>query len=144
MPEPAQGACLCGEIAFEMAIPAVWAWHDHTARTRHAHGAAYANYVGTWRSRLRITQGEDNLAHFTDPANGHTRSFCQTCGTPVFYARAHAPKMVNIPRALFTTRTGREPRYHLGIEDTPDWAYAGEKTSPLKGYPGYTRHRPKK
>jgi hypothetical protein len=30
--------------------------------------------------------------------------------------------MVNVPRALFEGRTGREPRYHIAIEESPDWA----------------------
>jgi hypothetical protein len=49
---------------------------------------------------------------------------------------------VNIPRALFETRTGREPRYHLHIEEAPEWAYRGEKLAPLKGYPRVLWQRP--
>jgi hypothetical protein len=54
--------------------------------------------------------------------------------------------MVNIPRALFLTRTGREPRYHLNIDEAPDWAYANEPLKPLKGFPGvvWTGPRPPK
>jgi hypothetical protein len=52
--------------------------------------------------------------------------------------------MVNVPRALFETRTGREPRYHIAIQDVPDWAYRGEKLVPLKGFPGVVWERPKR
>ena len=51
--------------------------------------------------------------------------------------------MVNIPRALFTARTGRKPRYHLGIEELQDWTYTGERLVPLKGYPGVVWEPPK-
>jgi hypothetical protein len=51
--------------------------------------------------------------------------------------------MVNIPRAPFTGRTGREPRYHLAIEQLQDWTYTGERLVPLKGYPGVVWERPK-
>jgi len=44
--------------------------------------------------------------------------------------------MVNIPRALFETRTGREARYHIAIEEMPEWAYLGEPLVALKGFPG--------
>lgn len=142
-PKVAQGACLCGKITFEIDIPAVWAWHDHSPRTQHAHGAACATYIGTWRSRLRLTSGQTNLTTFTDPTNRQTRTFCKSCGTPVFHIRPHSPKMLNIPRALFSTRTGREPRYHVGFERRPDWAYRDEKLAPLKGYPGVLHQRPK-
>ena len=37
-----------------------------------------------------------------------TRSFCSRCGTPLLYERKRSPHMVNIPRALFAGRTGRE------------------------------------
>ena len=60
----AAGRCLCGSVGFEMDVPARWAWHDHSAASRRAHGAAYATYVGSWRKRLRITKGED--AGYTD------------------------------------------------------------------------------
>ena len=51
--------------------------------------------------------------------------------------------MLNIPRALFTGRTGREPRYHVAIEELQDWAYTGKPLVPLKGYAGIVWERPK-
>jgi hypothetical protein len=50
--------------------------------------------------------------------------------------------MVNIPRALFANRTGREPRYHVAIEELQDWTYTGETLVPLKGFPGIVWERP--
>jgi len=50
--------------------------------------------------------------------------------------------MVNIPRALFANRTGREPRYHVAIEELQDWTYTGEPLVPLKGFPGIVWERP--
>ena len=52
--------------------------------------------------------------------------------------------MVNIPRALFDARTGREPLYHVAIEDSPEWAYRYEQLRPLKGYPGVMWTGPKR
>jgi hypothetical protein len=51
--------------------------------------------------------------------------------------------MVNIPRALFSGRTGREPRYHVAIEELQDWTYTGNRLASLKGYPGIVWERPK-
>ncbi len=140
----AKGKCLCGTVELEIVIPAVWAWHDHTKASRRAHSAVYATYVGSWRSKFRITQGAASITRFEDKAAGSARSFCARCGTPLIYERARSPKMVNLPRALFADRVGREPRYHIGIEDLQDWAYTGEAVSPLKGYPGVVRERPKR
>jgi hypothetical protein len=50
--------------------------------------------------------------------------------------------MVNIPRALFTGRTGREPRYHVAIEELQDWAYTGNRLVPLKAAIRLTNREP--
>ena len=143
-PERAEGRCVCGAVRLEIDVPAVWAWHDHSARSRHAQGCAYATYVGSWRSRFRILEGDKNIARFEDKAARTLRSFCGRCGTPLLYERASSPKMVNIPRALFSARTGREPRYHMNLDDQADWIFRGETLAPLKGYPGVMWQRPKR
>lgn len=135
-PARAEAACACGDVVVEIAVPAQWAWHDHSPATRRAHGAAYATYVGTWKSRFRFVRGADKLTTFEEPDTGAIRRFCATCGTPVLYERKRVPKNVNIPRALFTSGVGREPRYHVAIDELRDWAYLGEKLKPLEGFPG--------
>ncbi|BAM92317.1 conserved hypothetical protein [Bradyrhizobium oligotrophicum S58] len=137
----ASGQCLCGRVAFEIDVPARWAWHDHSATSRRAHGAAYATYVGSWRKRFRIVSGADAISRYEDGTAKATRSFCGSCGSPLFYERVRSPHMVNISRALFSARTGREPLYHVAIEEAPDWAYAGAPLVPLKGFPGVVWQR---
>jgi hypothetical protein len=61
----------------------------------------------------------------------------------LLYERKRSPHMVNIPRALFTGRTGREPRYHVAIDELQDWTYTGERLVPLKDYPSIVWERPK-
>jgi hypothetical protein len=140
----ATGQCLCGEVRLEIDTPARWAWHDHSSASRRAHGAAYATYVGSWRKRLRITEGEAAIARFEDKTTNTVRSFCARCGTPLVYERPRSPHMVNIPRALFSERTGRQPLYHIAIEELQEWTYAGEPLVPLKGFPGVVWQRSKK
>lgn len=139
----AQGGCACGAVRFEIDVPAVWAWHDHSAASRRAQGCAYATYIGSWKSRFRLLQGEAEISRWEDAGAGSVRSFCAGCGTPLFYERARAPKMINIPRALFESRTGREPRYHMHLDQAADWTWRGEALGPLKGYPGVMVQRPR-
>ena len=133
--------CACGKVEMEIDFPAFWAWHDHSKTTQRAHGSAYATYVGTWRSRFRITKGASTIARYD--MKGSARSFCGRCGTPLIYERAHSPKWVNIPRALFDARSGREPRYHIALPESPEWAYRQEPLVPLKNYPGVMWNRPR-
>src|SRR5215469_6932122 len=140
----AMGACVCGAVRIEIGVPAVWAWHDHSKASQRAQGCAYATYVGCWQSKVRVVKGTRSITSFEDKASRTIRSFCRKCGTPLFYQRPHAPKMVNLPRALFESGTGREPRYHVRIEDSPEWEYRGAKLAPLKGYPGVLWERGRK
>jgi hypothetical protein len=141
---PVKGHCRCGAVQFEIDFPARWAWHDHSRATRQAHSTAYATYVGSWRKRFRVTKGQAEITRFEDKALRATRSFCAQCGTPLFYERAQSPHMVNIPRALFVSRTGRQPLYHIGIDELQEWTYAGEPLVPLKGFPGVVWERPRR
>jgi hypothetical protein len=130
----ALGRCLCGRVEIEIDLPAFWAWHDHSRATQRAQGCAYATYIGVWKSRMRVTKGARSITRHEEPDTRAKRSFCAHCGTPLIYERR--AKMVNLPRALFDGRTGREPRYHRYLEEAPDWAYRQEPLGPLKGYPG--------
>ena len=64
------------------------------------------------------------------------RSFCSRCGTPLTYETKLSPHMVNIPRALFSSRTGRQPLYHSAFSELRDRAYTGGRLVPLRGFPG--------
>src|SRR5262249_28593725 len=128
----------------EILFPAFWAWHDHSEATRRAHGAAYATFVGCWRKNVRIRRGERHIRRFREAGGRATRSFCGRCGSPLLYERKPGARMVDIARALFDGRTGREPRYHLHIEERRDWMYASAPLAPLKGYPGVVWERPKR
>jgi hypothetical protein len=68
-----------------------------------------------------------------------------TCSTPQrSVERARSPHMVNIPRALFARRTGRQPLHHIGIQELQEWTYTSEPLVPLKGLPGVVWERSKK
>jgi hypothetical protein len=137
------GRCLCGAVQIEIDYPAFWAWHDHGKPSRLAHGAAYATYIGCWRKHVRVKKGVRKITRFEDKTSKTARTFCSRCGTPILYEKRHSPHMVNVPRALFDGRTGREPRYHLNVAERQDWIWAGEKLVPLKGFPGVVWERPK-
>ena len=75
-----QGKCACGRVCIDIDFPAFWAWHDHSKPTRLAHGAAYATYIGCWRTRMRISKGAGGITRYEDRATRTARSFCARCG----------------------------------------------------------------
>ena len=71
----AAGQCVCGAVRVEIGVPAFWAWHDHSRASRRAHGAAYATYVGCWRSRVRGLSPETDAAEVRELENLGSRVF---------------------------------------------------------------------
>jgi hypothetical protein len=142
--ETAEGACACGAVKLEIDLPAFWAWHDHSAVTRGASAGPYATWIGCWKKKVRITEGEDQVTRYRDARAGTIRSFCAGCGTPLMYERPRSASMVNLPRGIFQGRTGREPRYHIGLDEAAEWLWQGEPLAPLKGYPGVLWERPRR
>ena len=135
----ATGGCQCGAVRFTVDGDLGRASICHCRMCQKAFGAFFGPLVPA--PGLRWTRGTPK---YFQSSNRVKRGFCDACGTPLTYVRDHAPKMVNIPRALFETRTGREPRYHLAVEQSADWEYRGETLAPLKGYPGVMWARPRK
>ena len=128
----ARGQCLCGNVGFEIDVPARWAWHDHSSASRPSSWRGVCDLCRKLAQALSHHRGEKDIARFDDATTKTRRSFCKRCGTPLIYERPRSPHMVNIPRALFSDRTGRQPLYHIAIEELQEWTYAGEPLVPLK------------
>jgi hypothetical protein len=139
----AAGQCLCGKVAFEIDVPARWAWHDHSpraaarmARPMRPMSEAGASAFASPRARPpHALRGQGDKT---------ARSFCASCGTPIVYERARSPHMVNIHARCSRAAPAVKPLYHIAIEELQEWAYTGEPLVPLKGFPGVVWQRSKK
>src|SRR5258708_21810662 len=92
------GRCLCGAVELDIDFPAFWAWHDHSAASRRAQGAAYATSIGCCRKHARVAKGQRSIARFEDAKTEATRSFWSRCGTPLAVEGKASPPSGNIPR----------------------------------------------
>ena len=136
-----EGGCLCGAVRFRAAGPASNATLCHCTSCRRAAGAPAVAWVTFPASRFTLTRG-DPVRYRSSPLV--IRTFCGRCGTPIAYERGHSPHMVNVPRALFQGRTGRQPLYHIGISELQDWTYRCGPLGPLEGFPGVVWERPRR
>ena len=134
----ASGQCLCGKVAFEIDVPARWAWHDHSAGSRRAHGAAYATYVGSWRKRFRVTSGQGAITRYEDKATKTVRSFCKHCGTPLWVSDEQWPELVHPFASAIDTELPKAPSsVHLLLRDKASWVepQIGLNDDRFEGYP---------
>ena len=135
------GGCQCGAVRYALYARPDRVGICHCRMCQKAVGGPFFAWAAVSDSDIAWTRGKPAVFSSSSAAD---RGFCAHCGTPLIYERARSPHMVNIPRALFAERTGRQPLYHIAIEELQQWAYTGEPLVPLKGFPGVVWQRSKK
>ena len=89
----ATGQCLCGKVAFEIDTPARWAWHDHSAASRRAHGAAYATYIGDLYQKNLLVQGRHRVRGERADLGGIRCPVLTVVADPGRHAVSHRPAL---------------------------------------------------
>ena len=67
------GACLCGDIAFEVEGPFAYMGHCHCSMCRKTHGTAFSTALGAAPDRFRWLRGADGIGRFASSPGGSLR-----------------------------------------------------------------------
>jgi len=73
------GACLCGQVRFEIAEPPLWATYCHCTRCQRRTGTAAAVSAKLVPGSLKIVAGQELVRSF-EPEDGFAKDFCGACG----------------------------------------------------------------
>lgn len=76
----AKGACLCGNVRYEISGPVVAISHCHCSMCRKHHGTPFATCVSVPVNGFRWLAGQESVVLYRSSAFG-LRSFCGTCGS---------------------------------------------------------------
>ena len=120
MPDKVTGSCYCGTVRFEAALPSRFCAHCHCDNCRRAHGAAFITYVGFPSEQVRIIGGEDKLRRF-ETETGATRSFCERCGSTLFYAGPRWSGEIHVALANIDGEIDRSPQAHSYVDHCASW-----------------------
>ena len=134
------GACLCGEVRFEVTPPSLWCAHCHCSNCRRAHGAAFVTYAGFPGDRFQVTSGAESLVRYLTET-GATRSFCNLCGSTLTYESPRWPGEVHVVLANLEGPIDRAPGSHVYVDDKAPW-WEIHDSLPQRG--GETGLEPKK
>lgn len=118
------GGCQCGAVRYTVDAPVDYTNHCHCSMCRRIHGALFGSYSRIAKARLSVECGADNLAVYRS-SPPVSRSFCGTCGCPLFYEHDEAAKLI-----WFTTATldggahpghPREAEQHVCVDSKVPW-----------------------
>lgn len=130
----ARGGCQCGAVTFELTLPSRFCAHCHCPNCRTAHGAAFVTYAGFEKKQIRLS-GEERLRRYRT-GTGATRSFCEVCGSTLFYEGPRWPGEIHVALANIADEIDRAPGAHVYVDHRASWCGIGDDLPQYGGTSG--------
>jgi hypothetical protein len=107
-------------VQYAITAPLVAASHCHCESCRRAHSAAFVSWATLATSSFRVTAGADRIKRY-DSSPGAHRSFCGTCGSPLYMQYDAEPEWTWVPFASLVEPFDRLPDRHWSFEERVAW-----------------------
>jgi hypothetical protein len=112
------GACRCGAVRYEVADAFLYAGNCHCSGCRAATGSAFKPFAGIERSKLAITQGQDDVATFGEDNANDTR--CGVCGSFLFSVVSDGAR-VHVAMGSLVDTPSMRPAEHIFVGSKAGW-----------------------
>lgn len=113
------GSCLCGAIRFTVGGPLTAPRFCYCTNCTKFAGTSPASWATTNRSRLTVEPGSGPVTEY-DSGKG-LRTFCASCGSPVWFASIDQPGIVAIPLGALDDGEIPAPVMSIWIRSKPSW-----------------------
>jgi hypothetical protein len=114
------GSCLCGRVRYAIDGKLGPVGHCHCVTCRKAQGGAFVTNAPVRRKYFRLLSGADSVAEYESSPGKH-RSFCRTCGSPLWSRRASEPDLLRIRLGLLDADPERRPLGHVWVSEKAPW-----------------------
>jgi len=115
------GACLCGAVAYEVAVIESKMANCHCSMCRKFHGAAFATFAEARVENFRWLRGEQELQSFIAD-NGTTRRFCKNCGSSMTFSPANdSGQCIEFSLGTLDTPLEKKPDAHIFVDYKASW-----------------------
>ncbi len=128
------GACLCGEVCFEIAGEFDRFYLCHCEYCRKDTGSAHAANLFSSTATLKWLTGEDKVKLFTLPGTRHSKAFCPTCGSALPSLQMHGRLLV-VPAGSLNGPLAIRPTSHLFMASKADWDAGLENVPKAERFP---------
>ena len=112
------GGCRCGAIRYRVSGPPVMVEYCHCNSCRRSSGSAVTVLAGFPRDGFEILAGVPTYYESTSVVK---RSFCGTCGSPLFYENQDYPDEVYISLGSFDEPEKLPPDRHVWVSERITW-----------------------
>lgn len=138
MSEGFAGGCLCGAVRFESNADPMITGHCHCVDCRKTSGTGHSSHMVIPKEAISITGDVRAYDRPADSGNIVTRTFCPTCGSPVYSLNNAMPDMIFIRASTLDDLEVFKPqmavyRSRAASWDHPDPAISNFDTVPDGG-----------
>ncbi len=116
------GACLCGAIRFEAAVPPRRVTHCHCTMCRRAVGTLLATFATFESDRVRWLREPARY----DSSDRGWRGFCPTCGSSVCFGFKPRPERIYITLGIFDEPDAFPAGFHDYRTKKVGWLHVDE------------------
>lgn len=128
-----RGACLCGEVSFELTGKLKAPTICHCGMCRRWHGSP-GTYTSSAKKDVRLTGGDKLRWYRSSPSS--ERGFCGTCGSSLFWRQVDGEDL-DIAMGSLNPPTGLRADRHIWVNHRGDYQDIG---SDLPQYAGSSAH----
>ncbi len=129
-----RGACLCGEIRYEIAGGLRSVTHCHCSMCRKATGAAFWTCAPASVSSFRWLSGQDVVAWY-ESSPGSKRGFCSNCGSTLVMRDRAFPDVIAFSIAVLDTNPTAGPVLNQFVEFKAPWFEISDGLPSYEGVP---------
>lgn len=117
------GACLCGEIKYELTQPLGRTAVCHCKNCQRAAGSAFSTVATVAKADLKFVSGTPKLYTDSDTKSGNSveRYFCANCGSPIYSAVDSRPDMVFLKTGTMDDTSHFSPQFHVWCDSKQNW-----------------------
>jgi hypothetical protein len=135
---PFTGGCACGSIRYECSERPVAMLNCHCRDCQRASGGPFSSVLVVPAAAVRFS-GPPARGFVSIAENGShsTRSFCPTCGSPLFATNDAAPQFVAIKSATLNDPSWFNPQIDIWAVDAPSWDCMNPSLPKFDKYPPF-------
>lgn len=113
-----EGGCRCGAVRYRVSGPPVMVEYCHCDSCRKSCGSVVSVLAGFHRPGFEICSGTPN---YYSPSSKVKRSFCGTCGSPLFYEHGDYADELYISLGSFDRPEDLSPDRHVWVSGRIPW-----------------------
>lgn len=124
---PFSGGCACGSVRYECSSEPLAMLNCHCSDCQRSSGAPFASGVVVPKNSVKVMGTPKTYSVRASSGASTTRSFCSSCGSPLFTTGDAMPDFLSIRFTTFDDPGDFQPALDIWTSSAPSWVCLNEE-----------------